>query len=57
MITMFDASYEKQLESELKYRPNSTIISEIERYDIFIDQLLRDKKLTIVELFRKMAIK
>ena len=56
MTTMFDAGFQMQLEAELKYRPNSTKLSEIQRYDTFIDQLLRDKKLTIVELFRKMAI-
>ena len=56
MTTMFDAGFHMQLEAELKYRPNSTTLSEIERYDTFIDQLLMDKKLTIVELFKKMAI-
>ena len=57
MTTVFDMGFPEYLQSELETDPESKIMSEIKSYDAFLDQLLKDKNLTMAEVFRKMAIK
>ena len=57
MTTMFDPGYQQYLKAEMKNDPNSTTMSEIEAYDTFLDNKLKNHNLTMAELMRKMAIK
>ena len=56
MTTMFDAGFDQYLNSEALSGHDSGILDEINAYDTYLEQLLEVKNISMVGLFRQLAI-